>query len=190
MLATHYNSNNGPSGSHGQTRYAMPIANDVRLVSVETARAVLGLTAEQVTERAEDSLRPDHLPAFDLSLDCQSGAHRRKLRIWAGALRQRQPDVQSAIGNANSTFRPPSAIGHWPSAMLDSILAHCLLTDAAGLLKSGFHLNVSQLECAWCISNQHLIRLITVGHLRGIRVGRNWRVNRASAAEFLRRRSL
>ena len=91
---------------------------------------------------------------------------RRELRIWAGALR----------GSAMTS--------------LDSIIADCLLTNVAGLGNTAYHLNNSQLERAWCVSNETLLRMIAGSFITGVRVGRNWRVNRATAAEFLRRRAL
>lgn len=149
-----------------QTRFVLPIADDVRLVSVDTARAACGETAEDIVIRFEDHKRADYLPAFDLSVDGPGAAHRREVRIWAGALRG------SGITET------------------DSIIADCLLTNTTGLANREFHLNASQLERAWCVSNQTVLRLITIEELRGVRVGRNWRVNRFSAAEFLRSRIL
>jgi len=155
------------------TRFSLPIAIDVRLVSMETARAVLGFTAETVTELAEDHLAAwpgeknrgaAHLPAFDFNLGTKGKT--RELRIWAGALR----------GAA--------------SPGLEAIIADCLLTDAEGLARRDHHLWSSQLERAWCLSNQKILRLIQAGEVRGVKMGRNWRVNRFSAAAFLRRRAV
>lgn len=135
----------------------------VRLVSVETARAARGATAEQIFELVEDHGHADHLPAFDVSL---TGRARRELRIWAAAL------------------RPAAA-----AVKLDEIIADCLLTDAEGLSNTSYHLHNSQLERAWCVSNDLLLGLIKTAEIAGMRDGRNWRVNRASAAAFLRRRA-
>lgn len=152
-----------------QTRFVMPIADDVRLVSVDTARAAAGVTAEQIIERCEDQLAADWLPAFDVSLDGPQQNGRRELRIWAKALR----------------YDPASA-----ARKLESIVADCLLTSPVGLGNPNFNLNSSQLERAWCVSNQTILRLIGCAELKGVRVGRNWKVNRLSAANFLRRRAL
>lgn len=151
-----------------QARFVMPIANDVRLVTVDTARAVAGVTAEQITERCEDHLAADWLPAFDLSLDGPSGTQRRELRIWSRALR---------LASAENS-------------RLEFIIADCLLTNTASSGDKNFNLNASQLERAWCVSNQTLLRLIATAELKAVRVGRNWRVNRFSAAEFLKRRAI
>ena len=52
----------GRCGTHPkQSRFVMPIADDVRLVTVDTARAVVGVTAEEIAERCEDHHRADHL---------------------------------------------------------------------------------------------------------------------------------
>lgn len=152
-----------------QTRFAMPLADDVRLVTVETARAVRGVTAEQIFEWVEDHQDPMHLPAFDVSLT--QGA-RRELRIWAGALRQADA----------------------AKCKLDTIIADCLLTTVDAIPNKSYNINNSQLERAWCVSNDLLIDLIRLwvrgaAGLSAVRVGRNWRVNRASAAEFLKRRA-
>lgn len=165
---------NGRCGPH-QTRFVLPIADDVRLVTVDTARAVLGVTAEDIFEAVEDHESELHLPAFDLSVK-NFGAGRRELRIWARAL------------HAHSS----SPVTH----NLDFIIADCLLTNLTGLQNENFHINNSQLERAWCVSNQTLLEFIKsesrdrVHCLAGIRVGRNWRINRKDAAEFLRERLL
>jgi hypothetical protein len=158
----------GRPGTSRQTRSSTPFANRVRLVSVETARAVLALTAEEIFARVEDHNRADYLPAFDLAVK-NFGRSRRSLRIWAVALQKR--------GLAT----------RWS---LDSIIADALLTDLQGLRNPGLHLNNSQLEMAWTTANESLIRLIRTGEVKGLRVGRAWRVNRLSAAEFLKRRAL
>jgi excisionase family DNA binding protein len=147
-----------------QTRFNLPIADDVRLVTVETARACRGLTAESIIELAEDAMSADHLQAFDFNLGDKGEV--RDLRLWAGNLR-------------NSSI-----------ADLESIIADCLLTNLQGLANREINVNSSQLERAWCVSNQKILRLIASAEIKGVRVGRNWRVNRASAAEFLRRRAL
>lgn len=147
-----------------QTRFNLPIADDVRLVTVETARACRGLTAESIIELAEDSLCEDHLQAFDFNLGDKQEC--RDLRIWAGNLRG------SSVTD------------------IGAIIADCLLTNVQGLANSAMNINSSQLERAWCVSNQKILRLIAECEVKGVRVGRNWRVNRASAAEFLRRRAL
>ena len=152
-----------------QSRFVMPIADDVRLVAVDTARAAAGVTAEQIIERCEDQLAADWLPAFDLSLDGPQQNGRRELRIWAKALRT-----------------DPGQL----SRKLEFIVADCLLTNAAGVGNPNFNLNSSQLERAWCVSNQTILRLIASAELKGVRVGRNWKVNRLSAAEFLKRRAI
>jgi hypothetical protein len=156
-----------------QTRFVLPIADDVRLVDLTTARACLGTTAELVIERTEDHLSADYLQAFDLSVavgTCQRAGKTvmrpRELRIWAGALRG------SGITN------------------LEAIIADCLLTNLVGLENETFHLNASQLERAWCISNQTIIELINRKLISGVKVGRNWKVHRASAAAFLKARML
>ena len=75
-----------------QTRFVMPIADDVRLVTVETARAVRGVIAEEIF----DAVDLGQLPAFDFSL----GESRRELRIWAGALRgSRITDPEAIIAD-------------------------------------------------------------------------------------------
>lgn len=148
---------------------ALPIAAAVRLVSVETARAVRGLTAEAIFMQVEDHSSPLYLPAFDMNIKRPANGkrvYRRELRIWTGALRE------------------PAR----PHAALDQIIADCLLTDVEGLANATYHLHNSLLELAWCLSNETLLRMITDGLLLGKRVGRNWRVNRLSAANFLRAR--
>ena len=163
-----------------QTRFVMPIADDVRLVTVDTARAVAGVTAEQIIERCEDQLSADWLPAFDVSLggNGHSGTERRELRIWAKALKCSVEPVAQPVGPQARRYS------------LESIVADCLLTNAAGVTNPNFNLNASQLERAWCVSNQTILRLIGCAELKGVRVGRNWKVNRLSAANFLRRRAL
>lgn len=146
-----------------QSRFVLPIADDVRLVTVDTARACSGETAELITERYEDSKAADHLPAFDLSIEQNK---RREPRIWAGALRG------SSITD------------------LDAIIADCLLTNVTGLANQTFHLRASQLERAWCVSNQTILQFIKQGLITGVRVGRNWKLNRASAAAFLKGRAI
>lgn len=146
-----------------QTRFVMPIADDVRLVSVETARAVRGVTAEDIFEMVEDHKSPHYLPAFDFNI---YDGKKRSLRIWAGALRD------SSITNR------------------ETIIADCLLTNVVGLQNEFFNLNNSQIERAWCMSNQTLLEFINQKLVVGIRVGRNWRINRYSAAQFLKGRML
>ena len=156
-----------------QTRFMLPIADEVRLVSVETARAVRGLTAEAIAVLVEDHLasQPDragtgggHLPAFDFNLGAQG--RNRDLRVWAAALR----------GAKNPG--------------LENIIADCLLTDLEGLARKDFHIWTPQLERMWCVSNQKILRLIGSGEVKGVRTGHGWRVNRFSAAAFLRRRAI
>ena len=151
----------------------LPIAYEVRLVTVETVRAARGLTAEAIMTLAEDHLasQPErigtcagHLPAFDFNLGTQG--RNRDLRVWAGAL----------CGAKNPG--------------LERIVADCLLTDLEGLARPDFHIWTPQLEKMWCVSNQKILRLIGSGEVRGVRTGRVWRVNRFSAAAFLRRRAL
>jgi len=144
-----------------QTRFVLPISDDVRLVSVETARAALGVTAEEIFEQVEDQL----LVAFDLAMP---GSVRREMRIWSGSLRRSQITDQ------------------------DAIIANCLLTNADGVQNPNFNVNNSQLECAWCISNEQLLRFIKAAPplITGVRVGRNWKVNRFSAFQFLKARML
>ncbi|HEV2692248.1 MAG TPA: helix-turn-helix domain-containing protein [Verrucomicrobiae bacterium] len=152
-----------------QTRFVLPIADEVRLVDLTTARAVLGITAEEVTERLEDHKRDDYLQAFDLSTTTdreEDDGRRRELRIWAGALR-------------GSGITDPQ-----------TIIADCLLTNLVGLENETFHLNSSQLERAWCVSNQTIIELIRKKLITGAKVGRNWKVKRSSAAAFLKGRML
>ncbi|MDR3459575.1 MAG: hypothetical protein P4N60_19265 [Verrucomicrobiae bacterium] len=148
-----------------QTRFVLPIADEVRLVDLTTARAVLGTTAELVIERTEDHLSADYLQAFDVSV-AGGEAGRRELRVWAGALR-------------GSSITDP-----------DAIIADCLLTNLVGLENETFHLNSSQLERAWCVSNQTIIELIRAKLIAGVKVGRNWKVQRTSAAAFLKGRML
>lgn len=148
---------------------ALPIAAPVRLVSVETARAVRGVTAEAIFTQVEDRQSAQYLPAFDMNIRRPANGkrvYRRELRIWTGALRE--------PGRAQ--------------AALEEIIADCLLTDVAGLGNANYHLHNSLLELAWCVSNETLLRMISEGWLAGKRVGRNWRVNRLSAANFLRAR--
>lgn len=149
--------------THQKQTFTMPIADNVRLVTLETARACLGITAEKVVELVEDHSSPQHLPAFDFSI---KGNSRRELRIWSRAL----------SGNQR---RDP-----------ETVIADCLLTNVAGLQNEHFNVNNSQLELAWCVSNQMLLEFIKHQPplVTGIRVGRNWRVNRFSAAKFLRTR--
>jgi hypothetical protein len=142
-----------------QTRFTLPLADDVRLVTVESARAVLGITAESVKELYEDG----QLTAFNLS--ARRDPSRNEVRIWAASLR------------GEPTLAP------------EAIIADCLLTTAVRLPEN-FHLNNSQLERAWCVSNQILLQLIAKKYLEGVRVGRNWKVNRSSAAKFLKERML
>jgi len=158
-----------------QTRFVLPIADDVRLVDLTTARACLGTTAELVIERMEDHMSADYLQAFDLSTSigkptCQRAGkivqRPRELRVWAGALR-------------GSSITDPEAI-----------IADCLLTNLVGLENKTFHLNSSQLERAWCVSNQTIIEMINHKLIAGVKVGRNWKVNRASVAAFLKGRML
>lgn len=153
-----------------QTRFALPIADDVRMVTVETARAVFGFTAEEIFERTEDASHADYLPGFNLRV---KGTARLERHIWAGCLNR-------------VNWRQRAT----PSTLQDSIIADCLLTNLAGLPNREIHLHNSQLERAWSISNESLIRLIASKEITGVKVGRNWRVNRFSAAEFLRRRAL
>lgn len=150
-----------------QTRFVMPIADNVRLVSMETARAVKELTAEELAELYEDKLRPDHLPAFNLARH-QTEEHRREIYFWAGALRSNPSGITTPEG----------------------VIADCLLTNSMGLANQDFHLRTHQLEVAWCISNQTLIQFIKDGSVQGAKVGRNWKINRASAAHFLKGRML
>lgn len=63
-----------------QSRLALPVAQATTLVSVDTARAALGLDAESVTALCESGL----LVAFDLSTGCST---RREIRIWADSIR-------------------------------------------------------------------------------------------------------
>lgn len=156
-----------------KTRYTLPIADEVRLVTVETARAVRGLTAEAVITLAEDHLASQsdrggtgggHLPAFDFNLGARG--RNRDLRVWAGAL----------CGTKNPG--------------LEGIIADCLLTSLEGLARQDFHIWTPQLERMWCVSNQKILRLIGSGEVKGVRTGHGWKVNRFSAAAFLRRRAM
>ena len=84
-----------------------------RLVTVDTARACLGLTAEAVFERAEDHLTPGHLPAFDLNVKNFGHAHRRELRLWARAIvacrinRDRSRSLPGGIWQPSYTSKKP-----------------------------------------------------------------------------------
>jgi hypothetical protein len=76
----------------------MPISTVTTLVTVDTARAVLGLDAESVVGLCEAG----QLAAWNLGA---SGADRRELRIWADSLRAHidgiriEADVDDAIAN-------------------------------------------------------------------------------------------
>jgi len=163
--------------SPAPTNYlVLPISEGVRLVSIDTVRAARGLRADAIIKLAEDHLAPGHLPAFDVSVGQPRGRTReprRELRFWAGAL---------------------AGQGRWrdlipPGALLDFIIADCLLTTPAGLADPRALLHRSQIERAWCVSVQMIARLVHAGEITGSR-RINWRVNRFSAAEFLRRRAL
>lgn len=64
-----------------QTRLALPVASATTLVTVDTARAALGLDAESVTALCESG----RLLAFDVCTSC--AAERRELRIWVDSIR-------------------------------------------------------------------------------------------------------
>lgn len=63
-----------------QSRLALPVASATTLVTVDTARAALGLDAESVAALCESG----RLLAFDLA---NTATERRELRIWVDSLR-------------------------------------------------------------------------------------------------------
>ena len=150
------------------SRYTILLAHGVRLVGIDTARVARGLTARRVIEVAEDHRHRQHIHAFDLGVKSACGRHRRELRFWAGALKER-----------------PYGRGQQLATIAD-----CLLTTVDRLKEPLAALPSSQLERAWTVSNQHITRLLATGEIRGFRAGRNWKVYRSSAAKFLKRRAL
>jgi hypothetical protein len=179
-----------------RNRFVVTLAEGVRLVSLDTVRAARGLRAEEIIALAQNCLSPEYLPAFDLSfggLGSNSitgdnnghgsapghnsgggGEPRRLVHFWAGAL---------------------DGAGDWrqlaqPDAWLDYIVADCLLTSVDALANPEVYVHSSQLVRSWGVSHQSILRYIRAGQIQVARAGRGWRVNRLSAAEFLRRRSL
>jgi len=157
-------------------QFTLPIAPDVRLVSVDTARAVCGATAEEIFARIEDPKSAAYLPAFDLhTARASRRSPRREIRIWVGALLPPQPAGRRRRSAANRQLE---------------IIADCLFTNVADLTNRQFLLTTPLLERAWCVSNESLLRLIVGKFIAGVRFGHKWRINRASAAAFLKRRAL
>jgi hypothetical protein len=157
-----------------QERIVIPLAKDVRLVSMETVRAVRGLEAPNIVVLAEDHLEPGHIPAFDLGVG--DPEPRRELRFWAGAL------------EGANVWRMKVPRKH--EAMLDFIVADCLLTSVEELKNRNMDVSAARLMRAWCVSPQTILRLIQCGKLKGTRTRTIWKVNRFSAVEFLRSRAL
>jgi hypothetical protein len=151
------------------THFALTLETVAETTTLYHLPASKPFAAEQVIERTEDHLAADYLPAFDLSgLSVREPNARREVRIWAKALRQ----------------------GVEISTSAEAVLADCLLTNSAGLENKTFHLLSSHLERAWCVSNQTILQLIKRQLVTGVRAGRNWKVNRASAAHFLLTRGI
>ena len=174
-------------------RFVLMLAEGVRLVSLDTVRAARGVRAEEIMALAQNCLSPEYLPAFDMSF-CGSGSNsitgngngngnspdmggsepRRLVHFWAGAL------------DGTSNWRDLAPPGEW----LEYIIADCLLTSVDVLANQDVTVPSSQLVRSWGVSSQSILRYLRAGQLQGTVVGRSWRVNRLSAVEFLRRRSL
>jgi hypothetical protein len=173
-----------------RNRFVLTLAEGVRLVSLDTVRAARGLRAEEIIALAQNCLSPEYLPAFDMSFggsgsnsitaDNNGHSHnpggepRRLVHFWAGAL------------EGTSDWRNLAQPGEW----LDYIIADCLLISVDGLANPEVTVPSSQLVRSWGVSHQSILRYLRAGQLQGELVGRSWRVNRLSAVEFLRRRSL
>ena len=172
-----------------RNRFVLTLAEGVRLVSLDTVRAARGLRAEEIIALAQNCLSPEYLPAFDMSfvgsgsnsitgnengkgLGLGGGEPRRLVHFWARAL------------DGSSNWRSLAQPGAW----LDYIVADCLLTSADALANPEVYVHSSQLVRSWGVSHQSILRYIRAGQLQGVLVSRTWRVNRLSAAEFLRRR--
>jgi len=176
-------------------RFVLLLAEGVRLVSLDTVRAARGLRAEEIIALAQNCRSPEYLPAFDMSfggsgsnsITADNNGHgsatgnnsggsepRRLVHFWAGAL------------DGTSDWRNLAPPFEW----LDYIIADCLLTSVDGLANPDVTVLSSQLVRSWGVSHQSIMRYLRAGQLQGAVVGRSWRVNRLSAVEFLRRRSL
>jgi hypothetical protein len=170
-------------------RFVLMLAEGVRLVSLDTVRAARGLRAEEIMALAQNCLSPEYLPAFDMSFG-GSGSNsisgnensagmggngpRRLVHFWAGAL--------EGSNNWRSLAQPCDWLEH--------IIADCLLTSVEVLANPDVAVPSSQLVRSWGVSHQSILRYLRAGQLQGVLVGRSWRINRLSAVEFLRRRSL
>jgi hypothetical protein len=176
-------------------RSVLTLAEGVRLVSLDTVRAARAMRATELVALAQNHRSPDFLPAFDMSFAGEGGTG-----LGAG-------EGARGFGSGNSSNHPePRRLVHFwvgaledsgdwrsllpPGAWLEHIVADCLLTSVAALANAEATVPSWQLVRAWGVSHQSIRRYIRAGQLQGALVSRTWRVNRLSAAEFLRRRVL
>ncbi len=148
-----------------QTKLSLSIADPVRLVSLETARAARGTDAESVLNDITCGVIPF---AYDLG----TGDRKRLVRVWAGC------------------FDPSVASASWSH---EAVIANILGTTVEHLLapeNAGFTLTGSQLETRWCVSNNLINELVRNEALRGLKVGKTTKVYRVSAAAWLRARRI
>ena len=156
-----------------QRQFGYTLIDPVRLVTAETARAVLGLShTEGVAEQVDGGKIPF---AFDLG----RGGRRREVRIWVGCLVEsvRYGDHERSIDLWN----------------IDDVCAHALGTTEERIVapeESEFRFTGSFLEGKWCISNVLVNDLVRSGDLRGHKVGKTTHVWRISAFNFLKARQI
>lgn len=135
------------------------------LVTVDTARAVLGVDAESVAAMVDDG----RLPAvWDIALP---GAHRRELRIWAGSL-------EESFKIQDSSFKPGSPLE------TENLKLETLIGTSRETLRG------AEVERLLCCSAQHVQALHKAGEIAGTVVGHTRHITRASLEAFLARRRL
>ncbi len=140
---------------------------DVKLVPLIFVGAQRGVNVEAVTVLMREWIL---WPAFDLNAAEDEDNERGHWRVWSGAL---------------------DRTGRWPGGterIVERAIAEACLTDAAGLPDTRPRLRAGQLEVAWQVNGQRLMRLVRSGELRGEIVGHTLHIWRVSAVAFLRRR--
>jgi hypothetical protein len=147
----------GPAASSGAS---VPISNRTSLVTLDMARACLGIPAGEAMARVEDGRLPW---AWDLAAST-AGEHKvREVRLWVACLSQ-------------------------DPAALTRMTLPAVIAEVIGSRRERF--SATELSDRMMISHQSLFRLVRAGELSGELAGHVQWISRRSLEKFLTRRKL
>ena len=147
-----------------QPQLSLVVPASTALVTVETARALLGCDEDSVLGLIDEG---KIAWAWDIALTRDKTRRIRELRIWAQSLVARQE------------------LGEQPGGPIESVIR-----EVVGM-RTRERMRASEVRALLCCSQQHIQRLAQCGELRGeVERGiRRW-ITRESLEQFLKRRAL